>query len=183
MRFSNGFKRIFPRAAACAVCLAVLIIQPSCSGLLDDEETYDGSSNESSSVIVSTETHESGKGRAETEPDSGFDRISKAYIHNAWYDVEKDNPVDYNSIDSNDAYALKCVFYFNEPVSGNFKAILKRDGQQVAVKDIRIDGIVIVECDFSAGLEGYGNFGPGSYCVELETEGKSVAVSGEMRVN
>ena len=41
MRFSNGFKRIFPRAAACAVCLAVLIIQPSCSGLLDDEETYD----------------------------------------------------------------------------------------------------------------------------------------------
>ena len=118
-----------------------------------------------------------------TSPDSGFETISKSYVYSAWYDVEKDNPVDYTSIDSNDAYALKCVFYFNRPVNGNFRAILNKDGKQISVKNIRLDGKVVCECDFSAGLEGRGTFEAGTYTVSLETEDKNIAISGDMRVN
>lgn len=183
MKFSIKAVGVFFRMAVIASCMTVLVLLPSCS-LLDDEDFTDGSgtSVESSGGPASS-GHESGKYTYATEPDSGFDRISKAYVYNAWYDVEKDNPVDYSSIDSNDAYALKCVFYFSEPVSGSFRAVLSKSGQQVAVKDIRIDGKVVAECDFSAGLEGIGTFEPGLYNVSLETEGKSVVVSGNMRVN
>lgn len=185
MKFSKAVSGLFSRITVSALCLTVLFILPSCSELLDDEDYYESGS---SSVSIQNDKPSSssadvhGKTYA-TEPDSGFERISKAYIYSAWYDIEKDNPVDYSSIDSNDAYAMKCVFYFNEPVSGTFRAVLKRDGEQVSVKQIRLDGKVIAECDFSAGLEGLGSFRPGSYKVYLETENKNVAVSDEMRVN
>ena len=65
------------------------------------------------------------------------------------------------------------MFYFNEPVTGTFRAVLKKDGKQLAVKDIRISEKVVCEIDFSAGLEGIGTFESGAYTVSLETEGKT----------
>ena len=182
MRISNRHYKAFFKKAFAAVLMASILLMPGCS-IFDDDETSETSSDNSGQSTGYQVTQESGTESAVTEPGSGFDVISKAYVYNAWYDVEKDNPVDYKSIDSNDAYALKCVFYFNEPVTGSFRAVLRKDGVQVAVKDIRIKDKVVCECDFSAGLEGKGTFDPGTYTVALETEGKNVAVSGDMRVN
>lgn len=178
MRFSKETPYGFLKIAVFALCLTLLGAASSCSALLDDEETYESSTGESVTTTVSMTSEETD----ETLPGMSFDRISKAYIYNAWYDVEKDNPASYNTIDSGNAYALKCVFYFNEPVTGNFRAILKKDGQQAAVKRIRVDGKVIAECDFSAGLEGLSTFGKGTYNICLETDGKNIAASSDMRV-
>ena len=184
MKITKIQRNAFSKAVAAVLCLAVTVLMPGCS-LLDDDDYTDPSSDTGMPVTVSgpSSVEESGTETTLGENDSGYDRVSKAYIYAAWYDVEKDNPVDYTSIDSNDAYALKCVFYFNEPVTGSFRAVLKKDGRQVASKDIRINEKVVCECDFSAGLEGIGAFEAGIYAVSLETEGKSVAVSDVMRVN
>ena len=74
------------------------------------------------------------------------------------------------------------VFYFNEPITGTFKAVLIKDGQKLLEKRIRLEGKVIAECDFSAGLEGLSTFGEGTYSIQLETDGSTVAVSSDMRV-
>lgn len=184
MRISNRAIKVFSRCAAAVLCLAVLSVHPGCS-ILDDTEYTDEQGSVSSSVTdYSSSVSDVGTSESYyTENDTGYERVSRAYVYSAWYDVEKDNPVDYTSIDSNDAYALKCVFYFNEPVTGTFRVVLKKDGRQLAVKDIRISDKVVCECDFSAGLEGIGTFEAGVYTVSLETEGNSIAVSGEMRVN
>jgi hypothetical protein len=183
MRFSNRAKNVFSIAAA-SLFTAALVMLPACS-IFDDEDVPDqsGSSYESSVSSDSLPSDDESVVSSRTEPDSGYETVSKSYVYNAWYDVEKDNPVDYTSIDSNDAYALKCVFYFDKPVNGSFRAILNKDGKQVSVKNIRLDGKVVCECDFSAGLEGRGTFETGTYTVSLETEGRNVAVSGDMRVN
>lgn len=183
MRFSNMAFRDISKATAAFLCLAVLLVQPGCNSLVDGSS---GSNNSGSSESVTdTAPQDSGTGNSDSEqsyPDLVFEKAKRAYVHNVWYDIEKDNPVDYDSIDSNDAYALKCVFYFSEPVSGDFRAVLNRDGKQVTVTDVRIDGKVVCECDFSAGLEGVGTFEAGVYSVSLETGGKTIAVSVEMRV-
>ena len=51
------------------------------------------------------------------------------------------------------------------------------------IDKFRLDGKVVCECDFSAGLEGRGTFEAGTYTVSLETEDKNIAISGDMRVN
>ena len=172
----------FSKRVLAVLCLTAFVLMPGCS-ILEDDDPSDRSSGTSASVSDYGSSNESETEMTLAENDTGYERISKAYIYSAWYDVEKDNPVDYTSIDSNDAYALKCVFYFNEPVTGAFRAVLKKDGKQLAVKDIRISEKVVCEIDFSAGLEGIGAFEPGAYTVSLETEGKTVAVSDVMRVN
>jgi len=174
---------VFSKIIIAVLCLAALVLMPGCSILEDDDP-----SDPSSGTKISDSDHSNSSEESETkmtlgENDTGYDGIAKAYIYSAWYDVEKDNPVDYTSIDSNDAYALKCVFYFNVPVTGGFRAVLKKDGKQLAVKEIRITDKVVCEVDFSAGLEGIGTFEAGSYTVSLETEGKSIALSDVMRVN
>ena len=184
MKITNRPYNVFSKTAAAVLCMAALLMMPSCS-ILEDESDPTGPKNASESVTgyAPSAPEESDLTPSTEADDSGFERIDKAYVYSAWYDVEKDNPVDYTSIDANDAYALKCVFYFNEPVTGSFRAVLKRNGLQVSVKNIRIKDKVVCECDFSAGLEGRGTFEAGTYNVALETEGKSVAVSGDMRVN
>lgn len=183
MRISNRAKHVFSIAAA-SLLMAAVVMLPACSIFDDDEDPEQSvSSYESSFSSDFSSSSEDSAVSSPTSPDSGFETISKSYVYSAWYDVEKDNPVDYTSIDSNDAYALKCVFYFNRPVNGNFRAILNKDGKQISVKNIRLDGKVVCECDFSAGLEGRGTFEAGTYTVSLETEDKNIAISGDMRVN
>ena len=184
MSFSNAVTGVFFKIAVSALCLTVPFFIPSCS-ILDDiddpsgEITYD-ESGEDSSFSSSAKSEENLP--SSTGIEMGFDKVSKAYVYCAWYDVEKDNPANYNAMDSDDAYALKCVFYFSEPISATFRVILKNEDEQVAVKTLRLDDKVIAECDFSAGLEGMDSFRPGVYKVYIETEGKNVAVSSEMRV-
>lgn len=182
MSFSNGITKAFNRAAVLTLCLAVCVFAVSCSDLSDyeEDESTGTTASYSGEALPSSDT-----GGEETYPDesgSGYNLISKAYIYSAWYDIEKDNPANYSSIDTNDAYALKCVFYFNEPVTGSLRAVLLKNGGELASKQIKLAGKVIAECDFSAGLAGMGTFEPGSYTIRIESEGKSVAVSGEMRV-
>ena len=184
MSFSNVLTGAFFKMTVLALCLTVPVFIPSCSILdeIDDPEgeitydesykvTADSSSTESSDAIPSS-----------TGIEMGYDKVSRAYVYCAWYDVEKDNPATYNSMDSEDAFALKCVFYFSEPVSATLRVKLKNDSEQVAVKTIRLDEKVIAECDFSAGLEGMDSFKPGVYKIYLETEGRTVAISSEMRI-
>lgn len=182
MKITKRPYNVFSKTVLAVLCMTAFILMPGCSILEDDDP-----SGRSSGVKASASDHGTSD-ESETEAtlgenDTGYERICKAYIYSAWYDVEKDNPVDYTSIDSNDAYALKCVFYFNEPVTGAFRAVLKKDGKQLAVKDFRISEKVVSEIEFSAGLEGIGTFEKGAYTVSLETEDKSVAVSDVMRVN
>ena len=184
MKISNRHLSVLRRTAAAALCMAVLFVPCSCSMLDDDLPGESGRPGDT--VAWSGDPSDAaGDGiiSSSTRPDSGYEKISSSYVYCAWYDVEKDNPVDYSSIDANDAYALKCVFYFSEPVNATFSAILKKDGKQVAVKTVRIDNKVVAECDFSAGLEGIGTFESGTYNVSLETEGKTVASSTDMRIN
>ena len=177
MRFSKKITNAVYKVSVMALCLAISGALSSCSELFEDDDPSESSSYESdASSVMSSET------TTETEPGMSFDRISKAYIYSAWYDVEKDNPAEYDKIDTADAYALKCVFYFNEPVTGTFTAVLKKDGQKLLEKKIRVEGKVIAECDFSAGLEGLSTFSEGTYNVYLETDGSNVAVSSDMRV-
>ena len=184
MRFSNRSYSDISKAAAAVLCLAVLLAQSGCNSLAGGSSGGNSSgSGESVTGSAPQDTGISVSVSEQTESDVVYENAKKAYVYNVWYDIEKDNPVDYDSIDSNDAYALKCVFYFNKPVSGDFRAVLNRDGKPVAETDIRIDGKVVCECDFSAGLEGVGTFEAGVYCVSLETGGKTVAVSVEMRVS
>lgn len=177
MRFSNKIRETLYKLSVTALCLTFLGPLSSCSELLEDDDPYESASYEPgmSSSVTSEQT-------TQTEPGMSFDRISKAYIYSAWYDVEKDNPAEYEAIDTAIAYALKCVFYFNEPITGTFKAVLKKDGQKLLEKRIRLDGKVIAECDFSAGLEGMSTFSEGTYNIYLETDGSVVAVSSDMRV-
>ena len=177
MRFSKKITDAVYKMSVMTLCMAFLGAMSSCSELLEDDDPSESNSYESgSSYEVPSES------TTETEPGMSFDRISRAYIYSAWYDVEKDNPAEYEAIDTADAYALKCVFYFNEPVTGTFTAVLKKDGHKLLEKKIRVDGKVIAECDFSAGLEGLSTFSEGKYNVSLETDGSVVAVSGDMRV-
>ena len=184
MSFSKALTGLFFKLGVLAFCLTVPVFAPSCSILdeIDDPEgeiTYDESYK---AATNSSQAESSGSVPSSTGIEMGYYKISKAYVFNAWYDVEKDNPATYNTMDTEDAYALKCVFYFSEPVSATFRVILKNGDEQVAVKTIRLDEKVIAECDFSAGLEDVDSFKPGVYRMHLEYEGKSVAVSGEMRI-
>jgi hypothetical protein len=177
MRFSSRITKALYKLSVITLCLAFAGAASSCSELLEDDDPFESTSymQGGSSSVTSEET-------VQTEQGMGFERISRAYIHSAWYDVEKDNPAGYDTIDTAVAYALKCVFYFNEPVTGTFKAVLIKDGQKLLEKRIRLDGKVIAECDFSAGLEGLSTFGEGTYSIQLETDGSTVAVSSNMRV-
>ena len=49
-------------------------------------------------------------------------------------------------------------------------------------REIKLNDNVTAEADFSAGLEGTGNFDTGDYYIELLYDGKPVANTSKMRV-
>lgn len=108
--------------------------------------------------------------------------VEDAFVYAVWYDATEDNPVDYTQIDSRDAFALKGVFYFNTPLTTVFEARLVRDGEVLLTKNVALKDNVTAECDFSAGLEGWGVFEAGSYVVELYFEGEYVTATDELEV-
>jgi len=193
---ANRKASIGTRIAAGLLSLSVLASFCSCSILGDLRDDTDGSRNYSSerskpegnpqeTTETTYETMEpTGTYITEsTEPvelDIGF--VSGAYLTSTWYDVIDDNPVDYDSINSEDAFALKAVFYFNTPMTGVFEAYLYKDDSVLMTRNVNMKNNVTAEADFSAGLEGLGTFEPGEYYIELYFDGERIASSTVMKV-
>ena len=135
------------------------------------ETTYETYEPTGTYIIETTEPVES---------DIGF--VRNAYLTSTWYDIVDDNPVDYDYVNSEDAFALKGVFYFNTPLNCVFEAYLYKDNEVLLTRYVKMNGNVTAEADFSAGLEGLGTFEPGEYYVELRLDGESVASTSSMRV-
>ena len=136
---------------------------------------------ETSETPAVTETSETAAGPSETTvPD--IDYIRDIWIYSVWYDAVIDNPADYESIDSEDAFALKGVFYFNTPLTAVFEARLYKDNSVILKRNSKLKDNVTAEADFSAGLEGLGTFESGDYYIELFYNGESVAATTKMRV-
>ena len=185
---ANRKASIGTRIAAGLLSLSVLATFCSCSILGDLRDDTDGSRTYSSERSKPEgnpqETSESTYETMEptgtyitesTEPvelDIGF--VSGAYLTSTWYDVIDDNPVDYDSVNTEDAFALKGVFYFNTPITGVFEAYLYKDDSVLMTRNVNMKNNVTAEADFSAGLEGLGTFEPGEYYVELYLASTSV---------
>lgn len=185
------------RFMAVILSLSIILLLPSCNmtpgaGAHDDSgRTYnsdskkqEGGSTEPSAswttneTIVPTGTYH--------EPDDtqeiDINYVLNAYIYSVWYDAVDDNPVDYSDISSEDAFALKGVFYFNTPLTCSFVANLCKDNEILFTKTVTLKNNVTAEADFSAGLEGLGTFEPGDYYVELFFEGEFVSSTSIMTV-
>ena len=122
-------------------------------------------------------------------PNIGNDSISEAelvanaYIYSTWFNVEVEFPLDDNSIDSEDAYAIMNVFYFSTPINGTFNAVLlDNSGKALMSNDFKVNDEVTVKCDFSAGFAGWTVFDPGVYHVELYYDGNLIATSEDFTV-
>ena len=100
------------------------------------------------------------------------------YISSYWYDPILGNPLMGSSISS--PVSLQNVFYFPEPVSGEFTAQLESNGNVVATIDISIDNEVTIMCDFPAPSGGYT---AGGYMVTLMIGSVPLAASQTITVN
>ena len=103
-------------------------------------------------------------------------------VYSVWYDAVESNPVDYSSVESKDAFALKGVFYFSTPLTTVFQTRLYKDDSAVLDGEVNMKGNVTAEADFSAGLAGLGTFEPGDYYIELLFDGETIARTSKMRV-
>ena len=130
-------------------------------------------------TIIPTGTYTS-ETDAAVNPDIGY--VRDVYIYSVWYDAVDDNPAYYDEIISEDAFALKAVFYFSSPLTCTFEARLYNEGGLVLSREVELINNVTAEADFSAGLEGWGTFDPGHYTVELLYKGEQISVTSEMKV-
>ena len=55
------------------------------------------------------------------------DYLMDICVYDVWYDAVDDNPIDYTYINSEDAFALKGVFYFSTPLYVTFEAHLYKE--------------------------------------------------------
>ena len=108
--------------------------------------------------------------------------LQSVYIYTQWYDIIDDNPIDYAKVSSDNAYAIKNVFYFNTQLYVVFEARLYMGDELILTKNIEVKNSVVAEAEFSAGLEGFGTFSPGMYTVELVYEDEVIAVSRPLEV-
>lgn len=152
----------------------------------DDDDRHDITGRQTTVVDeTSYETFEP-TGTYTTEPveimDVDAEYLRSVYIFTTWYDVIDDNPIDENRVYSEDAYAIKNVFYFNTPLTVVLEARLYQNDELIMTKEIYLKNNVTAEADFSAGLEGLGTFSPGQYTVHLIYADEEIAVSDPMEV-
>ena len=114
--------------------------------------------------------------------DIDIDFIEDVYVYSVWYDAVDDNPADYDSIESQNAFALKGVFYFSTPLTTVFEARLCKNEEVILTKNITLKDNVTAECDFSAGLEGWGVFETGEYEIKLYFDDEYVGSTGILEV-
>ena len=161
----------------------------------DDDDRHSGRvTNEEHSkpkwdnVTVPTDTYETIEPTGSyTSPTYETHEITSDYltdicVYNVWYDPIDDNPIDYTYVYSEDAFALKGVFYFSAPLDVTFEAQLYKDNDIVMTREVTLNGEVTAECDFSAGLEGLGTFESGTYMIELLYEGESISITDSIEV-
>ena len=159
-----------------------IIVTPDSSRIVNhwkrEGETSD-TSDPSVTVVPGETSHTSGTALPAV---IDLDYVKSIYVYSVWYDAVIDNPADYTTIDSDDAFALKGVFYFSSPLTAVFEARLYKDGAMLLKRDVKLRDNVTAECDFSAGLEWAGTFDSGEYYVELLYDGQPVATTSNMRV-
>ena len=193
---ANRKASIGSKMTAMLLLLSVLASFCSCSILGDIRGDTDGSRTYSSEKSKpegnQTETSETTYETMEptgtyiietTEPvEVDVSYVQEVYLTSTWYDVVDDNPINYDYINSEDAFALKGVFYFNTPLNCVFQAYLYKDDEVLLTRYVKMNDKVIAEADFSAGLEGLGTFEPGHYYVQLYLDGEYVASTTTMTV-
>lgn len=194
---ANRKASIGSRITAVILTLSVLASFCSCSILGDFRGDTDGSRTYSSEKSKPEgNSHETAESTYETIDPTGTYTIETsepvevdiefargAYLASTWYDVVDDNPVDYDSINTEDAFALKGVFYFNTPITCVFEAYLYKEDSLLMTRYVNMNNNVTAEADFSAGLEGLGTFEPGEYYIELYLDGECIADTTVMRVS
>ena len=183
-------QKVLRKVMAAGLSLSLLFGITSCDALMKEMlEAYNSEIEETDETATSgdvtyeslepTGSYTSSTSEAKTYD---YDSIKSLYVYSVWYDVSTDNPADYDSILTENAFALKGVFYFTEPLRTTFEAKLYRGDELVLTKNVNMYDNVTCEADFSAGLEGLGTFIPGEYTVELLFEGKTVAKTNVMKV-
>lgn len=114
-------------------------------------------------------------------PSENADDVKSKYLASVWYGIETGNPM--NELTVYDAYAVQNVFYFTEPVSGEFTAkLINSSGNEVLTETINADSRATIVCDFSAGHQGWGTFEEDRYYVELYFGGQKIASSDYITV-
>ena len=103
-------------------------------------------------------------------------------VYSVWYDAIDDNPLSDTKLNSEDAFALKGVFYFSTPLYVTFEAHLYKDDELIMTREVTLNDEVTAECDFSAGLEGLGTFEPGSYMIVLLYDGEVISTTDSIEV-
>ena len=193
---ANRKASIGSKMTALLLSLSVLASFGSCSILGDIRGDTDGSrtystekrkpeGNQSETPETTYETMEpTGTYVIETtEPVYvDFSYVQDVYLTSTWYDVVDDNPIDHDYVNSEDAFALKGVFYFSTPLNCVFEAYLYKDDEVLLTRDLKLNDKVVAEADFSAGLEGLGTFEPGKYYIQLFLDGEYVASTTTMTV-
>ena len=154
----------------------------------DEDHTDRHGSDSSESDETSEETYETFKptGTYATETfdmmDVDFDYIESIYVYSIWDDAVDDNPIYNLYLKSKDTFALKGVFYFREPLRTVFEARLYKDDEVLLTRSVVLRDEVTAQADFSAGLNGFGTFEPGTYRGELVYDGQTVAYTNAIEV-
>ena len=104
--------------------------------------------------------------------------INMVYVDDYWFDPLMNNPMYNSSLRQTDY--LKCVFYFNRPMTLECTAELQCNGTVVETVDIALNGDVTADCHFTCDA---GNFSAGSYTVVLYYNGQEMVTSGAISVS
>lgn len=104
--------------------------------------------------------------------------VSMVYVDDFWFDPLMNNPISGSSI-RNTNY-IKCVFYFNRPMTLSCTADLVCNGSVVASTEVEMTGDVTADCHFTTES---GNFAPGSYTVVLYYNGQEMVTSAAVTVS
>lgn len=202
---NSRLQKILVRISAVTLSLSLVFGFASCSFIDDireqmaedmrggkDDDDDDNDDRHETNSVQTRDTYETSyetfepTGTYTTEPlemmDVDAEYIRSIYVYTTWYDIIDDNPVDYYDVASEDAFALKNVFYFNTPITVTFEARLYKDDDLLLTKEVVLKNNVTAEVDFSAGLEGLGTFGPGTYTVQLLYLDEEIAYSRPIEV-
>ena len=192
----SGFKGLIRNLAVVTVISALLFCMSSCGAIdfIDTDDHHGGRTHnsqdhkpEGGGIRHTDVTFETGipTGTYTSETDYielTVDYVKSVYVYSVWYDAVDDNPADYDSIKSSNAFALKGVFYFSTPLTGLFEARLLQNNEVLLKKAVNLKNNVTAEADFSAGLEGLGTFQQGFYTVELYFDGELIAHTSPIEV-
>lgn len=104
--------------------------------------------------------------------------INMIYVDDFWFDPLMNNPITGNSL--RDVNYLKCVVYFNRPLSLTCTAELLYNGSVVDTYEVVMDGDVTADCHFTSPV---GTFSPGTYSVVLYYNDQEMVTSSTITVS